>query len=77
MIVEYRNGWRQIIVGSYLLGVEGFEYLSKYNDDMTHKQLKDFDIVKIYEIAEPMSLKILFTDTSDRYIGEIWNRDYK
>lgn len=52
MVVEYRNGYRRMVVDDRLMGISGSGCLKNYNENLTIKvpdlSSRDFDIIKVY-----------------------------
>lgn len=52
MVVEYRNGYRRMVVDNRLMGISGGGYLGNYNEDLTMKGQdlanRDYDIIIVY-----------------------------
>lgn len=50
MVVEYQNGYRRMVVGDRLMGINGSGYLDDFNEDLTmqNSPSRDFDIMIVY-----------------------------
>lgn len=50
MVVEYRCGWRRLVVDNVLMGDGLYGRLDGYTDDLLEKdQHSEYDIMKVYE----------------------------
>ena len=49
MYVETRKGNKYLVCGNYFIRDIGHNPIDMYNDDLTVNELRDYDIVKIYE----------------------------
>ena len=75
MIVENREGDRYIVVNDLLFGLDSFNLLENYNDDLTLFSFNNLYIVKVYEIESPsieLSLNKVLKDTSRLKL--LWER---
>ena len=71
MVVEYRKGKKLLVVNDLLFGLEGFNTLENYRDDLT-SFYEELDIVKVYEIKHFASLnKVL---TNNERLKLLWER---
>ena len=70
MIVEYRNGNRRMVLRDELLGVEIYNGLEYYYEDLTNKSNEMLDIVEVFEF-ERGSLKSVL---SSKNLKSIWKR---
>lgn len=73
MVVEYRNGYRRMVVGDRLMGISGSGCLNTFDEDLTTKSqgpsTRDFDIVKVYnQIGTLDEIKIINS------CNKIWER---
>ena len=52
MVVEYRNGYRRMVVDDRLAGINGSGHLDNFNEDLTAKGQtsvsRELDIVRVY-----------------------------
>lgn len=83
MVIEYRNGSREVVFGTRTLSITGWNSLSEVNDDLIEIKYKDpaYDIVKVYEIAKKETVCGLKNIFEDRNLTLLWERkeepDYK
>ena len=58
MVVEYRNGYRRMVVDDRLMGVSGDSCLNNFNEDLTMKgqgpSRRDFDIIRVYNLIDTL-----------------------
>lgn len=59
-IVVINKGEAFIKIGSAFCSCDGYELLDRYNEDLIHKQLETWDIVKIYRPHFESSLDLYF-----------------
>lgn len=58
MLVQLRIGWVQIVISDSLVGADsGYDELDNYNKDLTHKSLRELDIMKISKVLVNKDLK--------------------
>lgn len=81
-VVRYRTGEFRLVMplsdGDAIVGMEGshgWEYLDKWNQDLTHKAgYKDLDIVEVYGYSRRPSSALIFKK-EDRKL--LWKRHEK
>lgn len=75
MVVETRNGNRYLLVEHrgkiFLLGYDGFNYMSSYEEDLTMISNPDYDIDKVWN-GFPSSFKYLAAFDPER---AVWTRE--
>ena len=72
MIVEYRNGFRRLVVNDELIGDDGHLSLTEYNDDLKINELyRNLDIIKVYKYKLGWSFNRLLDDDN---LELIWER---
>lgn len=62
---------------NFIMSEDSYISLSEYNDDLTHKNIKDFDIMKVYTIntSTIATLSDLLYSNFSEYDGDlIWER---
>lgn len=71
MVVEYRNGYRRMVVGDRLMGINGSGYLDDFNEDLTMQDSpsRDFDIIRVYK-----PIDILDEIRNVNSCNKIWQR---
>lgn len=69
MAVEFRNGQRGIVVNDFITSLNDYRALTMFKDDLKHKFVNNFDIVKIYHIHKPQSLQYILN-----HLQLIWER---
>ena len=80
MVVEYRNGARELVFGSRTVDKKGYHLLKDYTETLTeHKyHLEAHDIIKVYEVNNN-AISTLNEIFEDEYLTLLWERepDYK
>jgi hypothetical protein len=71
MAVEVRDGEKYIVVDDVLLGNNSFAELGYYNDDLTHYEHHENDIIKVYPAVVYYFSDI---DTIEHWRAPIWER---
>ena len=64
LVVRQRCGTYKMVMDNYLLGVIQYGSLDDYNDDLTSKISRDYDIMKIYGCIKTI-YPFLFADCPD------------
>ena len=70
MIVEYRNGNRRMVLRDELLGIETYNGLEYYDEDLINESNEMFDIVKVFEFEHGSLRSVL----SSKNLKSIWKR---
>ena len=81
MIAEYRDGERAIFLGGELIGLGDWMNLKFYEDDLTYRNNKSCDIVRVYELNDFIDIN-RFKDLEKIYkttdmLEVIWEREEK
>lgn len=71
MIVELRKGEKRLVLYTKLLGLNCYDNISSYTEDLKHKNYNDYDIVKIYK-GQAYRINEIFKNVS-----LIWEREEK
>lgn len=71
IIVEYRKGYKRLVVNDNLIGEDTYTSLSNFNDDLKHKTYNGFDIIKIYNYRFAGNFSQLLEDVN---LNLIWER---
>ena len=71
MVVELINGYKLILLNSYLISYYDLINIEDYKEDFTMDSLHDFDIIKIYK-PEISNLKYMFEKCDNSNL--IWKR---
>lgn len=71
MIVEYRKGYRRLVINGYLIGKDSNYKLDNYHSDLKCSY-SDLDIMKVFKVRRIVILNELF-DTENLEL--IWERD--
>lgn len=71
MIVEVKTGRRYLVLNDEIIRVDGREPIKNYSDNLTHKNVSKYDIVKIYEFKNHYTLTDIFNDYA---LQLIWQR---
>lgn len=72
MVVECRNGYRYVFFDNDFIRECGHESFSNYTKDLNNTNDKDWDIVRIFEVHNPIHLEDIFKDEN---LKLIWERD--
>lgn len=77
MVVEYRNGKREVVIGSRTMDTSGFISLSDVNDDLieTANNWPRYDIMKVYEVSNKNGLCKLTDIFKPEHLTLIWERE--
>lgn len=70
MFVIFRNGEIYVVVGNYLIGIDGWDSLCNYRDDLCNKHAECLDIIKVGKLKSGMPLMRVIQDNLDI----IWER---
>ena len=78
MIVDLRDGTRFICMDHKLIGMDTYDYMSEYNEDLTIRweddiDLKDLDIVKVYDSQCNTINEIFNTNIPTHFL--LWERN--
>ena len=86
MVIEQRNGFKGIIIGDKVVGIDCTNRLKRYTKDLcwisyTDQKPRTYDVVKVYQPKDPfISLKIykqLFDKNKLKWFTVIWERKEK
>lgn len=74
MVVEYRNGKRGILLTGCIRHIHGFKDVIIYEDDLTYKNNKDLDIMRVFKVLKGSSgVHGILVDGVD--LDLIWERE--
>lgn len=71
MVVKYRNGDKRMVINEGLIGEDGYSEQCRFRADLTQKELKELDIVGVYETKNYSSFKNMLSDDN---LTPIWER---
>lgn len=76
MAVEIEIGWAYIVIGDLLVSDSGKEPLANYNEDLTHRMLREFNINKVYGMNKRFGKGFNDYLNEKRYKEELlWERE--
>lgn len=71
MIVELRDGTRYLYCEGVIRGLDAWNVMSNYTDNLNNTQFRHLDIVKVYEDTRKYNLNTIF---EYQYLKLIWQR---
>ena len=60
MVIEYANGKRRLVLNDFIVGKDGYYYLSYYKENLKAKCDPDKDIVRVFKINTATTLDYIF-----------------
>ena len=71
MVIEYANGKRRLVLNDFIVGKDGYYYLSYYSENLKDKNSSDRDIVRVFKINIVTTLDYIFRTEN---LELIWER---
>lgn len=73
MVVEYRRGWLELVIGDKTVDGTGSHSLCNFDDELIHKESRESDIMRVYTINNGIKSTDSIFDRG--YLTLIWERE--
>lgn len=73
MVVEYRCGWMELVLGEKTVDGTGSHSLCNFDDELINKESRDSDIIRVYTVNDDITSTGCIFDHA--YLNCIWERE--